>query len=423
MGTLSPPDPTGTAEPETSNKPASYRDAQVWKDIQAETGFASYWEYLSFYDDIFIRSDVCRRWFLDLPPQNRDPLDRQRQKIAIYDIEVPENSPTSLRLRGYCCSGTELIQGLRNPPDNVCVQIVLFPHHQSFVTREMMEAFILGLKMRVHEVFRLQGWSPAPKNIGGQIRSIYGRQVMATISQDFMRDTVNLVPVVLVTASEGDQWKANLWKGNWWHMLNVDPNADSNGSFPLLKTPRADMSFKGKLKRSDSLQSAGLLYANAVGHFMAQAQDSQYSCVCRKRPFLLLAALTPLLYAQANDLIIKLNSFHDLHARAINGNRDQQKKLDNERPFLRRSVEQTEDIMSQFSRYIATGGHPELSTETPYSSLLAELKSVIADARRLDAEIRDFQQLQVGNLALEESRRSIKLSNAQIREARSGEFS
>ena len=52
MESLHPSDRVETAEPGPWSKPASHRDAQVWKDIEAETGFTSYADYLEFYQDI-----------------------------------------------------------------------------------------------------------------------------------------------------------------------------------------------------------------------------------------------------------------------------------------------------------------------------------------------------------------------------------
>ena len=64
--------------------------------------------------------------------------------------------------------------------------------------------------------------------------------------------------------------------------------------------------------------------------------------------------------------------------------------------------------------------------DTPHSqSLLTlenELQRIRREATRLEAEIRDYLQLQTGELALEESKKSIELSNFQIEEAKRGKF-
>lgn len=50
----------------------------------------------------------------------------------------------------------------------------------------------------------------------------------------------------------------------------------------------------------------------------------------------------------------------------------------------------------------------------------ADWTILLDEERRFESDVRDYLQLQVGNLALEESRRSIELVNSQIQEAKSG---
>ncbi|KAF6236375.1 hypothetical protein HO173_005466 [Letharia columbiana] len=46
------PDHTETAEPGPAREPPAYKDAQVWKDLEAETGFASCADYMEFYKNV-----------------------------------------------------------------------------------------------------------------------------------------------------------------------------------------------------------------------------------------------------------------------------------------------------------------------------------------------------------------------------------
>lgn len=96
--------------------------------------------------------------------------------------------------------------------------------------------------------------------------------------------------------------------------------------------------------------------------------------------------------------------------------------LDRERLHLRRTLEEAEDHVSQILRYLGSELDLDLSKEPSYSSIEADWRSLNDEARRLEAEVRDYMQLQVGNLSLEESRRSIEMSNLQIREAKSGKY-
>ena len=147
------------------------------------------------------------------------------------------------------------------------------------------------------------------------------------------------------------------------------------------------------------------------------------------KPFLLLAAMLPLLYAEACRITKFLNAVQDKYTQIMFADpetdvesKDKMKLLDNFRIKLRRVLEVTEDLLGQFPRYLGSQIHSNVSEQRLYVDIVAELRSLIANARRLEAEVRDFKQVQIGDLALEESHKAIELSNAQIREAKSGRF-
>ena len=89
---------------------------------------------------------------------------------------------------------------------------------------------------------------------------------------------------------------------------------------------------------------------------------------------------------------------------------------------LRRTLEDAEDNISGIITYLSHKSDPAWPQEPSYISMNADLKRLIEEARRVEAEARDYMQLQAGKLALEESRRSIELSNVQIRESKRGRF-
>ena len=129
-----------TAEPGPPGAPPCYRDAQVWKDLEAETGFASCADYLEYYEDV--RPD-----FRDRLMQLQDMPETLPTRILIYDLSTQEDLPISLSLRRHCHSGTELIQALREPPGNVGVQLVIWSFKPGSLNQEMADALILGLKL------------------------------------------------------------------------------------------------------------------------------------------------------------------------------------------------------------------------------------------------------------------------------------
>ena len=422
MGSLYNSSQAETEESGPSSQPASYRDAQVWKDIEAETGFSSYADYLEFYKDIrphfhsklmeMRRKSARRKETEDI----EDIPTNERTRTVIYDLSMEERYPSQLSLRCYCESGTELIQALRKPPHGVCVQLVLWLRTDSPIqlSEEMVDTLGLGLRLDLDDFDYREHWSPPPRKSGPQIKSIFGEQTVAAISQGFMRDVANEVPVVLVASTH---------RSTYWDLLGSIFVADYCETPPFCKSPRVIMPFERAIGRF-SLEGASLDYARAVQNFIVQGRDVQPT-----KQSLLLAAISPLLYAEVCRITDWINEVHMIHKNVVFGVSDKsggskvgQEHLDVRRATLRRITEENEDILGQFSRYLGSEGPSDLSNYPSYVSVVANLRSLVADARRLEAEVRDFKQIQVGDLALKESHKSIELSNVQIREAKSGKF-
>ena len=87
---------------------------------------------------------------------------------------------------------------------------------------------------------------------------------------------------------------------------------------------------------------------------------------------------------------------------------------------LRAMVEDSEDGLNHFLRYI----HSQTSADWPLNKswlrVEGNLRTTHEEARRFEAQIRDYLQLHVGELALQESKKSIELSNRQIEEGKRG---
>ncbi len=91
------------------------------------------------------------------------------------------------------------------------------------------------------------------------------------------------------------------------------------------------------------------------------------------------------------------------------------------RTLLRLGIVDAEKDWCSFVRYMST--HlPNSSSAMPFrEDYEGELKNDTAEADRLESQVRDYMQLQVGTLSLRESRNSIELSNRQMEENKRGE--
>lgn len=411
MESLHTPDNIQTAGLEPSSRSASYRDAQVWKDIEAETGFASYADYLEYYSDLqpaFInKRDDYHRF-----PEDEDAMPaNKRHRTFIYDLSVQETSLAKLSLRHLCDSGTELIEALREPPDGISVQLVLWFTSDLPLNQEMADALVLGLKLDLDDFSPRRPWSPTPKNFTYQVKSIFGDQTVATISQDFMPDVANAVPVVLVAS-----------RHFYWSIAYSVFIKNKGWKPPILKSSGQSLRLEVIDDIYDTPEFAGQVYARVVEHIIMQD-----TVLHSTKPFLLIAAMSPLLYMEECCIIRSFNSLETLytdlmfvHPDHYGEEKDRMDRLDAHRLRLRRILEVSEDRLDQFSRFLGLEAHSNLSENPSYPGIMTTLRSLIADARRLDTEVQDFKRFQVGELALEESRKAIVLSNAQIREAKSG---
>ncbi|KAM0803805.1 hypothetical protein BDR22DRAFT_697815 [Usnea florida] len=81
-------------------------------------------------------------------------------------------------------------------------------------------------------------------------------------------------------------------------------------------------------------------------------------------------------------------------------------------------LEDLEDSRNGFIKFARSQNAPEWLKEQPWLSQEEEIIEAVSEARAVEAEARDHMQLQIGNLSIEESRKSIQLSNQQMSEAK-----
>ena len=92
------------------------------------------------------------------------------------------------------------------------------------------------------------------------------------------------------------------------------------------------------------------------------------------------------------------------------------------RELLRRWCEDTLDAIEHLSSYISREHQSEWLQHPIYQKLLNETGRSVTQATRLEAEVRDYLQIRSGAVALEETKKSIELSNHQIREGKRGMY-
>ncbi len=415
------------AEPGPSSKPASYKAAQVWKDIEAETGFASYTDYLYTYQSNF--PDIDKR-IVDFKELPEDEWKEDEPSIGIYDLSIQENSTTMLSLRCRCYSGTELLQALRElhePTGTNSVRLVLWSYGTCALNQEMIETLVLGLKLDPKLIqnlpdvsfrqltytapFKQRRPTPAENFRTHHISSISGDSMIATILQN---GVTNEIPVVLIMGRFVDNlsnsgFLEQIVGGREYRTPPVRRSVPEDQNKVLGTTTMGDVTTKVQV------------YAEIVEQHL-QGQDATPT-----KAFLLLAAMSPLLYVEAylvNNASDKLQlEYANMAVARLRGGllpALDDRNLNDGRLELRRTLEATEDLVGQIFRYLGSAAQSDLSKEPSYVSMRADLRILIDDARRLEAEVRDFIQDAISHAAWSESRTSIELSNLQINEAKRG---
>ena len=130
-------------------KPYTFEDGeQLWKDIQAQTGFDSYREYIRTYLDWEDRSDLRLLWYWMIHASLQDDHDH----CYILDVSAHEDWPPRMSTRCHSTSGLQLLAALGQPPEHVRVQIVLWTIGER-ISLELLD--ILGLGLRIDPQFFL----------------------------------------------------------------------------------------------------------------------------------------------------------------------------------------------------------------------------------------------------------------------------
>ena len=85
-------------------------------------------------------------------------------------------------------------------------------------------------------------------------------------------------------------------------------------------------------------------------------------------------------------------------------------------------MEDFEDDLNYLRRYLRSQVSSDTLSDRSWLKVEEDLIETRQEASRLEAEVRDWLQLQVGEWALQESKKSIELSNRQIEEGKRGQL-
>lgn len=153
------------------------------------------------------------------------------------------------------------------------------------------------------------------------------------------------------------------------------------------------------------------LYSDLLRHYSTQEQDMSRSITSMQ-----FGALFPIL--RLNNLRFKEQSrrfrFYHLKSGQLLFS------VHKDRAALRRWIEDTEDAIDHLQSCVSSHFPSEWLQDPVFKNLESESRLVIAQAQRLDAEVRDYMQIESGKLTLEETRKAFELTTIQIQEGKRG---
>ena len=373
-------------------------DLQCWRDVKAETGFSSYKSFLGPLPETGpqieallanIRKDAsCIKFgevhVLDIL-ENGDLSISMRLEGRSESTEVSHREERDSNVANELKDCTQLLRNLRSPRENSRARVIVWSIPQvSSLHSGPVAAIGLGLKIQPAIFATLLLIVQNPSRVISRMESdsvIIGNSI-ATVARNYVPNEG--APPVLFVA------KVHHRETTLSGLSQADLAPNSYGYLSLL---------------SRYVQKGAGVDAQSDGQ--------------------LLNAILPLLHLEVLDLHTQCEITQDALLKAQEETSDLHKQLayqslDKQRFGLRRMLEGLEESKICFVKFARLHDPAEWLEGQPWISQKEEIIERINTARAKEAEARDYMQLQIGNLSILESRKSIQLSNQQISEAKRG---
>ena len=391
-----------------SNHQAVGRDDDVYKNLslspkaqarlksaQEMTGFESYRDYLNFYQECYPGFD-----------KTLSMLFEQRQ-VEIQedgsDLGWPLNMVNLTEEGGVLNQGDQnIIEALCDPPRGTSLQIILFDVDMGRpATRRQSDVCdYLGLVLELdprffqslflldsHDSYSLFRYHPSYVTVGHAVAAI----CQSRLRGGSLPDVIFLARGIGFLSKYPDFSIANLFSEEIDHIRPC----------PKFKH---QIVFKDLIRDDYIRQLSDLLAENNE----LKENSTIVSLLCPLSIFRLEFLKLRLVCCEVSELLRHHNFASERAYSVCRELRNSINRLLNDWRSLETYTDSSQ-LMKYKKRYI-------------YRQVEAEFNEVTANGDRLETSLRDRLQLEVGKLGLEESRKSIDLSNRQIEEGKRGKF-
>ena len=429
------PKATGSEEEESQ---------QCWKDVKAETGYSSYKSFLEALPDSGPQFKALREEI---------EIDEYRDtfgKVHVYNILRDGGVSISINLRG-CGEDTgipyrnrnrtiildndlescaQLVRNLRSPPDNTQARIIVWLIPRSFNLHPgLVDAIGLGLKIQpaIFDILLsmvVEGTSKFSCRRLGPDYVIIGNSI-ATVVRNYIPN--GRVPPALFVAKvhDGMTDSSSLSPAPYKFYDDMVIEALTTEIYGSILPCRA----ANEMRSLEDLapDSSGYLdrlsnhvYLNILRKYVQKGAgvDAQNDSPLQNAILPLLHLEVLHLHAQCRITQRELLLAH--RATVTFYKQLYYQTLDVARFELRRMLEGLEESKIGFVKFARLQNLPKWLEGRLWMEQEEEIIKAVSEARAVEAEARDFMQLEIGNLSILESRKSIQLSNQQMSEAKRG---
>ena len=376
---------------------------QCWEDIKDETGFLTYHEYLETY---------------------RDAMGGHHERLIEY-LQESRSRPGRVEFAGFCSlwdifeTGTlwscfagplvdsdafdiNVLTALRNPNSDSILRVILLQPYEAFYTSlhpTLVDVFGLGLRIvpEFFEAYLARSRETQDRYgvlLGDRSRFLGGSVV--TVARDYLPGMSKYPPVLLIMA---EQFTFNRLE-------------------PVVFFPQKTWNSRW----TQSVKTFENVVKSNLKHCQSQTIDLDVA---------LLHSLLPLLKSCLKELKTSHDEVKDEYLGRFDllssispslrsGLKNPEDVMEASRFILRRKLRGFEDCMSNFKRILRDQHILNPEIYEAFTLLIDDSHATLNDASALESEIRDWLQLRVGSLALEESKKSIEASNLQIEESKRG---
>lgn len=379
-----------------------------------ETGFSSFTEYLT-------QSNLITFPSLIVP-----------QKCSVVDIRRREGSGVETAIHDFSTepkarsAATKILETLLHPPQNVCLRVVLWWLSEG---REAEDSHpnlldVCGLALKVSPRFFEAIVDRADKtSLDGQAQrkmvqpslptspfqpmyTVVGTQ-LSTVARNYLVHQADPPPVLLIVGWDDDDWDdemirpADVDDGTSTRMFVT--YAATNGDMPVPPRP---------------FSSRTRTYHRVLDQLLGQIDGAETA-----DKYLLTLSTFPMIHLDTLHIQAKTRSLRKviMYGKGIyTCTESSEVNLHHERFLLRRHIEDSECSRKNVVRFAKSQDAGDLLTSREYLRIEELWQDAIREARLLETEIRDILQLQTSQFSLQESKKSIDLSNHQIEESRRG---